>query len=65
VGRLLFYECANAAREAGFRALELMSTLPGLPFYEALGFRALEPVSDTLPDGVSLRFVRMRREIIP
>jgi GNAT superfamily N-acetyltransferase len=59
VGRLLFGECAAAARRSGFRALELMATLPGVPFYEALGFTVVERVTDVLPDGVGIRFVRM------
>jgi hypothetical protein len=42
-----------------------MATLPGVPFYEALGFRALERVVDTLPDGTAIEFVRMERAIEP
>lgn len=62
-GRLLLEHCAAAARAAGFHSLELMATLPGVPFYAALGFAEVEPVTDTLPDGVPLRFVRMTRGI--
>jgi GNAT superfamily N-acetyltransferase len=63
VGRLLLAECTRAARAAGFRSLTLMATLPGVPFYRALGFNADENVVDTLPDGTPLRFVRMSRLI--
>ena len=63
VGRLLAAACDGAARQAGFRTLELMATLPGVPFYSALGFVAVEDVVDTLPDGVAIRFVRMRRAV--
>ena len=59
VGRCLFDACISAAAEAGFQSVELMSTLPGVPFYAALGCDAVEHVTDTLPDGVALRFVRM------
>lgn len=62
VGRRLLAKCEDEARQAGFRSLELMSTLPGVPFYSALGFVAVEAVTDTMPSGVALRFVRMRRE---
>jgi hypothetical protein len=55
--------CAEAAAAAGFERLELMSTLPGVPFYERLGFRGLERVDDTLPDGTVLSFVRMDRSV--
>jgi orotate phosphoribosyltransferase/GNAT superfamily N-acetyltransferase len=62
-GRLLYGACEDAARRSGFRSLELMATLPGVPFYEAMGFEEVEPVTDTLPDGVPIRFVKMRRLI--
>jgi GNAT superfamily N-acetyltransferase len=55
--------CERAARAAGFRRLELMSTLPGLPFYRRRGFEAHEPVDLELPDGVRFPLVRMSREI--
>lgn len=64
VGRRLLEECSKAAARAGFSTLELMSTLPGVPFYSALGFEAVEEVIDELPDGVALAFVRMRRSLI-
>jgi len=63
IGRRILERCEAAAREAGFRSFELMSTLPGVPFYEALGFAAVENVTDTLPDGTALRFVRMTRAL--
>jgi len=59
----LLAHCVTAAAQAGFRSLELMSTLPGVPFYRALGFDSIESVRDLLPDGVSLPFVRMTRPI--
>lgn len=63
VGSLLLEACEAAAREAGFQALELMATLPGVPLYAARGFEEIEPVVDTLPDGTALEFVRMRRSL--
>lgn len=63
VGRALLDECTRSARASGFRALTLMATLPGVPFYTALGFTADEDVVDVLPDGTPLRFVRMSRKI--
>lgn len=61
VGRLLLNACASAAASAGYTRLELMATLPGVPFYAAMGFTENEPVTDTLPDGTPLPFVRMTR----
>lgn len=63
VGRLLLDTCARAARAAGFRSLELMSTLPGVPFYSALGFERVRDVTDVLPDGTPIGFVKMTREL--
>lgn len=62
IGTRLLAACAEAARSAGFTRLELMSTLPGVPFYTRLGFREIESVRDTLPDGTTLAFVRMERD---
>lgn len=59
VGRRLLQHCEDAATAAGFHRLTLMATLPGVPFYAALGFRAMEDVVDVLPDGVPLKFVKM------
>jgi GNAT superfamily N-acetyltransferase len=58
--RLLNASIAGAAA-AGYRRLELMATLPGVPFYLKNGFIADEEVRDVLPDGVGLRFVKMSR----
>lgn len=65
VATALYDACVAAARAAGFRALELMATLPGEPLYRAFGFVAVEQVESVLPDGVRIRFVRMSRDIGP
>ncbi len=65
VGRQLLDACTRAAQDAGFTRLELMATLPGVPFYRTQGFVDLEAVTDTLPDGVPLRFIRMSRTLLP
>lgn len=63
IGRLLLESCETAARTAGYTRLELMATLPGVPLYAAFGFIEMEKVTDILPDGTALRFVRMERPI--
>ncbi|MFZ6798344.1 GNAT family N-acetyltransferase [Undibacterium sp. Di24W] len=63
VGRAVFEACKHAAIARGFSSLELMATLPGVPFYQVLGFEKVEDVSDTLPDGVTIRFERMSLKI--
>ena len=64
LGRALLEHCAREAAAEGFRALELMATLPGVPLYASLGFTTLEATAPVLPDGVALRMVRMRRDPI-
>jgi GNAT superfamily N-acetyltransferase len=59
VGRALLLACADAARQQGFQRLELMATLPGVPLYSAMGFRAIREVVDRLPDETLLPFVQM------
>ena len=63
--RQLYIASARAAWAAGFRAFELMATLPGEPFYAALGFAPIERVTEVLPGGVEIPFTRMRRAIEP
>ena len=63
IGRRLLDACIVAAGEAGFRRLELMATLPGVPLYLACGFTEVERVTETLPDGVRVAFVRMTRDM--
>ena len=63
LGSLLLERCETHARRAGFRAVELMATLPGLPLYEKAGFRRLGVVDHPLPGGLSIRFVPMRKEL--
>ncbi len=63
LGRRILEACEEAARREGFQQLVLMSTLPGLPLYRAYGFRSLEEVEITLPDGVKLPCVSMEKPI--
>jgi GNAT superfamily N-acetyltransferase len=63
LARRLFERCAADAGRAGFRAMELMATLPGEPLYLALGFAAVERTTAELPDGEVLALVRMMRPL--
>jgi GNAT superfamily N-acetyltransferase len=63
LARRIYQECESAAAARGFRAFELVSTLPGEPLYRALGFTRLEPVSIPLPDNLVLPCLRMHRLI--
>ncbi len=63
LGAALMQACAHASHAAGFRQLELMATLPGVPLYSAFGFRIVEEIVERLPNGVELPFVRMHRPL--
>jgi hypothetical protein len=55
--------CVGEAYAAGFRMLELVSTLPGEPLYLASGFIVLERFELALPGDVRVPVSRMRRAL--
>ena len=63
LGRRILEACEAAAREEGFTRLVLVATLPGVPLYEAYGFRSIEDADVTTPEGVSLACVVMDKPI--
>lgn len=64
LGMMLLEHCTSAARKAGFKALELVSTMPGEPLYIKYGFRPLERIELSLSGGaVIVPLTRMRKEI--
>jgi len=63
VGRRILRTCEASALKRGFSRVELMSTLPGVPFYIKHGFQEVQPIVDTLPDGTEIQFVMMSRRI--
>lgn len=65
IGRAILERCEAEARAAGYRRAELMSTRPGVPFYEARGYVAAAPESFTMEDGVAIEFVPMRKALLP
>ena len=63
LGRQLMAACIAASKHAGFRALELVATVPGEPLYLASGFTVLERFELQLPGGVAVPVSRMRMNI--
>jgi len=63
VARLLLSRCEDEARAQGYRALELLSTLPGIEFYKACGFVETGTLTLDLTESVKLDFVPMRKEL--
>ncbi|HEX8734848.1 MAG TPA: GNAT family N-acetyltransferase [Pyrinomonadaceae bacterium] len=62
IARAILSTCENAARDYGFRALELMATLPGIKFYEANGYTGSQRVEYEIAAGVKIEFLPMRKE---
>jgi N-acetylglutamate synthase-like GNAT family acetyltransferase len=64
IGRRLLEHSEAAAREAGFRSAELVATLPGEPFYRRFGYIQIERIAHPLKNGLTIEFVRMRKEAL-
>ena len=64
VGRLVLGLCEDAARAEGFRRAQLVATMPGLPLYEACGFRVTERFTDAT-GGAPVPLARMEKELQP
>lgn len=63
LGRAILASSEEAARRAGFHAMTLMATLPGVPLYAAFGFTEVEREPIVMPDGSSIAGVVMERPI--
>ncbi|WP_426166548.1 GNAT family N-acetyltransferase [Sandarakinorhabdus sp. DWP1-3-1] len=62
IGRAVLQACEAAAREAGFRRVELMATLAGQPLYLAAGFTPIERIIDS-NGAVPVPLVRMGKSL--
>ncbi|MBW0104491.1 GNAT family N-acetyltransferase [Pseudonocardia sp. KRD291] len=62
LGREIVETSARAASGAGFAALVLVATLPGVALYESCGFLARRSVRIVHPDGVELDGLLMDRD---
>lgn len=63
IGRAILERCEAEARAHGFRAVELLATLPGHPFYRALGYVGDERIAHELSGGVTIDFIPMRKAL--
>lgn len=63
IGTQILAHCESEAAKRGFHRLELMSTLPGLKFYQRHGYRPGEPIRHRLPGGVMIDFVPMSKQL--
>jgi GNAT superfamily N-acetyltransferase len=59
LGTLILKYCEDAAQRAGFRSLEMGSTLTGVPLYSLKGYQRRGNVAIPLPNGEVLPIVHM------
>ena len=65
IGRCLLLACEKAIIEAGFPAIELVATLAGEPLYAAFSYGVVQRYDISLPNGLGLPVVRMRKRLLP
>jgi len=63
IGSQLIQVCEQAAKDAGFRSMELMATLTGELLYERFGFQAVEETDVALLDGNVMKVRRMTKAL--
>jgi GNAT superfamily N-acetyltransferase len=63
VARAILDACEVAIRAAGFKSIELASTLPGEAFYRACGYVSGEREEVPLPNGLRLGIVHMTKHM--
>jgi GNAT superfamily N-acetyltransferase len=63
IGRLILDLCEAAARDAGFKKVELMATMSGEPLYKACGYYQIERITAASRDGVDVPGVRMGKDL--
>jgi GNAT superfamily N-acetyltransferase len=63
LGSMILAHCERAAEAAGFRLLEMGSTLTGVPLYSLRGYRETERMGIALPNGETLAVVRMVKSL--
>jgi GNAT superfamily N-acetyltransferase len=61
--KLLIDHCEAAAKESGFTKMELMSTLPGIKFYQSQGYKGEQKIDYTLPNGSVIKFLPMGKRL--
>lgn len=63
IGRMVLGLCEAAAREAGFKRVELMGTMSGVPLYTACGYQGVEEILSAPIDGVQVPLLRMEKAL--
>ena len=63
LGSRILRHCEEAAQAAGFRELEMGSTLTGVPLYTLRGYREMGRMEVPLPNGEVLQVVKMWKRV--
>jgi GNAT superfamily N-acetyltransferase len=63
LGTLILNHVEGVAKAAGFRSLEMGSTLTGVPLYSLRGYRETQRLGIALPNGETLAVVRMVKHL--
>jgi len=63
IGETLLERCEAEALASGFRSAELLATLPGYRLYKSYGYVGDERVEYSLPGGITIDFVPMRKDL--
>ena len=64
IGRFLLQAGEDAARAEGFKTMEMGSTAPGRPLYEACDYVFIEDLSQPSEDGTIVPILRMRKALV-
>jgi GNAT superfamily N-acetyltransferase len=63
LAKLLIDHCEKAAKEFGFKKMELMSTVPGIKFYQSQGYRGEQKINYTLPSGIVIELLPLYKTL--
>ena len=63
IGRALLEYSEAAAKAVGFKTVELGATAAGLPLYQACGYEAVEDLSETDEDCITVPIILMTKTI--
>jgi GNAT superfamily N-acetyltransferase len=64
IGTRIITLCENAAREAGFKRVELMATAAGIPLYRHQGYESSADEQFADIDGVPVPLLRMEKRLV-
>ena len=61
IGRSIMDACERAIVAAGFRTVDIVATLAGMPLYASFGYAVVERYEIKMADGLNLPVVRMTK----